>query len=200
MVRVCMDVTAAATAAIDAANRDDPSEHDGEPLALAQGRMAEQWVTRLRPDASVALRLAARAHHLRRWTLPRSAFPPGRPGYLRWRREQKARHARELERLLGSAGVESSVGARAAIIVTKRGLGTDPEVQVFEDAVCLTFLVTQLVSTADKLADDAKMVDVIAKTLVKMSEDGRAAALGIGFDERGSALVSRAIAQLDDGE
>ena len=190
-------MTVAARAAIDAANRDDPSEYDGEPLALAQGRLAEEWVTRLHPEASAALRLAARAHHLRRWTLPRESFPPGRPGYLRWRREQKARHARDLEVILESAGVAPSTVARAATIVTKRGLETDPEVQAFEDAVCLTFLVTQLVSTADKLADDAKMVDVVAKTLVKMSEAGRVAALGIDLDERGSMLVSQAIAQLE---
>jgi hypothetical protein len=190
-------VTVAARAAIDAANRGDPSEYDGEPLALAQGRLAEEWVTRLHPEASAALRLAARAHHLRRWTLPRESFPPGRQGYLRWRREQKARHARDLEVILESAGVAPSTVARAATIVTKRGLGTDPEVQVFEDAVCLTFLVTQLVSTADKLADDAKMVDVVAKTLAKMSEAGRVVAVGIDLDERGSMLVSQAIAQLE---
>ena len=65
-------------AAIDAVNANDPRTHDTEPLALAQGRKAEAWVVRLDPDASVALRLAARAHHLRRWELPRSDYPEGR--------------------------------------------------------------------------------------------------------------------------
>ena len=32
---------------------------------------------------------------------------------------------------------------RAGVIVQKPGLGTDPEVQSFEDAVCLAFLETQ---------------------------------------------------------
>jgi hypothetical protein len=41
------------------------------------------------------------------------------------------------------------------------------------------------------------MVDVVAKTLAKMSEAGRVVALGIELDERGSMLVSRAIAQLE---
>jgi len=39
---------------------------------------------------------------------------------------------------------------RAAEIVTKTGLGSDPEVQVFEDAVALTFLETQFASTASE--------------------------------------------------
>ena len=33
--------------AIDAANATDPRSHDGTPLALAQGRMAEEWSVRL---------------------------------------------------------------------------------------------------------------------------------------------------------
>ena len=80
-----------ARSAIDAANRADPHQHDGAPLAELQGRLAEAWVTRLDPDASTALRLAARAHHLRRWVVPRASYPHGRAGYLRWRRDQKQR-------------------------------------------------------------------------------------------------------------
>ena len=112
------------------------------PLALAQGRLAEAWVTRLDPDASDALRLAARAHHLRRWALPRSDHPEGRAGYLRWRKAQRDRHARDLAAILNDAGVDESVSARAAQVVAKQGLGSDPEVQTFEDAVSLTFLET----------------------------------------------------------
>jgi len=137
------------------------------------------------------LRLAARAHHLRRWVLPRASYPEGRAGYLRWRRDQKQRHASELREILEQAGVDSNVVERAAAIVAKVGLGTDPEVQVFEDAVCLTFLETQLDETADRLDPDL-MVDVIAKTLTKMSEPGKAAALTIELDERGRRLLARA--------
>src|SRR4029453_2016841 len=135
-------------------NSADPNEHDGEPLALAQGRLAEGWVIRLDPGASSALRLAARAHHLRRWVVPRASYPDGRAGYLRWRRDQKQRHAEEVRTLLEQAGVDPVVVERAAGIVAKVGLGSDPEVQVFEDAVCLTFLETQLGETADRLDAD----------------------------------------------
>jgi hypothetical protein len=183
-----------ARSAIDAANAADPNEHDNEPLALLQGRLAEGWVVRLDPDASAALRLAARAHHLRRWVVPRSSYPEGRAGYLRWRRDQKQRHAAELRELREGADLDPVVVSRAAAIVAKLGLGSDPEVQVFEDAVCLTFLETQLGETADRLEEDL-MTNVIAKTLRKMSEPGKAAALTIELDERGRDLLARAVDQ-----
>jgi hypothetical protein len=183
-----------ARAAIDAANAADPNTHDGEPLAQLQGRLAEEWVVRLDPDASAALRLAARAHHLRRWTVPRASYPDGRAGYLRWRHDQKQRHADELRQLLDQAGVDPTVVARAAAIVAKLGLGRDPEVQVFEDSVCLTFLETQLGATADRLDPD-RMTTVIAKTLTKMSDAGKAAAITIEFDQRGRDLLTRAVAR-----
>lgn len=187
-----MGAVALAMEAIDAANRDDPSVWNGEPLALAQGRLAHAWVVSLDPDASDALRLAARAHHLRRWVIPRASYPDGRAGYLRWRRDQKVRHAAELREILEQAEVDSVIVDRSARIVAKIGLGTDAEVQVFEDAVCLTFVQTQLTSTADRLDDD-HIVSIVAKTLAKMSDDGRAAALTIELDERGAALVARAL-------
>ena len=185
---------AEARAAIDTANATDPREHDGEPLALAQGRRAEEWVVRLDPGASDALLLAARAHHLRRWELPRSDYPEGRAGYLRWRRAQQDRHARDLASMLNGAGVDGSATARAAQIVTKRGLCSDPEVQTFEDAVSLTFLETELHSVLDRLADDAKAADIVAKTLAKMSAAGReqAAAVAAGLDDRSRRILVEA--------
>ena len=188
-----------AISAIDAANADDPNRLEGEALALVQGRLAHEWVLRLDPDASDALVLAARAHHLRRWVVPRSTYPEGRPGYLRWRRDQKTRHATELGRILDAHGIDTATTERATTIVQKIGLGADPEVQMFEDAVCLTFLETQLAPTVDKVADDEHMVAVIVKTLGKMSEAGRAAALTIALDGHGGELVGRAVEQFAAG-
>ena len=181
-------------AAIDAVNANDPRTHETEPLALAQGRKAEEWVERLDPNASVALRLAARAHHLSRWELPRSDYPEGRAGYLRWRRAQKDRHARDLIAILGDAGGHESVSARAAEIVAKKGLGSDEEVQTFEDAVSLSFLETELRPVIDRLDDDSKVADIVAKTLAKMSSAGRTQAqrLAASLDERSQSIISEA--------
>lgn len=187
-------------AAIDSANSRDPRDHDGEPLALAQGRMAEEWVMRLAPQASDALRLAARAHHLRRWELPRSDYPTGRAGYLRWRRAQQQRHARDLAAIAEDAGLDDSVSVRAAEIVSKKGLGSDPEVQTFEDAVSLTFLATELEPVIARLADDDKAASIVAKTLAKMSGAGREQAQALAasgqFADHSRRILAEALASL----
>lgn len=190
------DRLSAALAAIDAANADDPNTLAGEPLALVEGRIAHGWTVRLDPGAPEPVQLAARAHHLRRWVLPRDTYPAGRSGYLRWRRDQQRRHADELSALLRDTGYDAVTIERAATIVTKRGLGTDADVQLFEDAVALTFLQTQLPAVRDKLADDAKLADVLAKTLRKMSARGRAAAGGIELEPALAALVAAAVTGL----
>ncbi len=181
-------------AAIDAANATDPREHDGTPLALDQGWRAEEWVVRLDPAASDALRLAARAHHLRRWALPRSAYPEGRAGYLRWRKAQGERHARDLAAILDTAGADGAVSARAVQIVAKKGLGSDPEVQTFEDAVSLTFLETELRPVLDRLDDDTKATQILAKTLAKMSASGREQAIAVAaaLDEHSRRVFTEA--------
>lgn len=190
-------------AAIDRANSHDPRDHHGVPLALAQGRMAEEWVMRLTDQASDALRLAARAHHLRRWELPRSDYPPGRAGYLRWRRAQQQRHARDLAAIADDAGVDESVSVRATAIVSKQGLGSDPEVQTFEDAVSLTFLMTELEPVASRLADDTKATDIVAKTLAKMSDAGRERARSLAasgqITDHSRRILAEAIAALTEG-
>lgn len=183
-------------AAIDAANAEDPETVvvDGEPRPLQQtlGRLAAEWVDRLDPGATAVQRLAARAHHLRRWERPRSAYPEGRAGYLRWRRAAKDAHAEDLGALLGQHGwSEEEVGAAQALL-RKEGLGRVPATQVHEDAVCLAFLAVQLDATADRLGED-KAIEVLRRTARKMSPDALARAADVPSSPRGRALVERAL-------
>lgn len=161
-----------ALAAIDAANADDPNTIEVRgamrPKELAHAELASEWIERLRPGAGEALRLAARAHHLRRWEIPRSAHPPGRRGYHRWRRELQRFHAERVSAILRAEGYDEGTVARVADLVCKRGLGRDPEVQALEDALCLVFLETQLAGIAGRL-DTSRLEDVLRKTLAKMS-------------------------------
>lgn len=156
-----------------------------------------RWVTHLEPHADEAQLLAARAHHLRRWAVPRSAYPEGRAGYLRWRTEQKRRHAEEASEILVAAGYEQDTVDRVAAIVVKRGLGphgaSDPAVQVHEDALCLTFLSTQLEGLAAELGDD-QTVEVLRKTIAKMTDRAVAVAGELPLSDRGRALLARASA------
>jgi hypothetical protein len=61
---------------IDEQNSADPTlvEEKGAltPRELLNARRLTDWVTRLAPDASEALHLAARSQHICRWQKPRS--------------------------------------------------------------------------------------------------------------------------------
>ena len=184
-----------AIAAIDAANADDPATIvvDGveRPKERAHAEMMTAWVQRLDPQADDAQLLAARAHHLRRWAIPRTDFPDGRAGYLRWRTDQKRRQAAEVAEILRSAGYEDDEVERVAGIVAKRQLATDPAVQTHEDALCLAFLQLQFDDLAAQLGDD-HMVEVVRKTLAKMSPAGVRAAGGLRVSDRGAAILAAA--------
>jgi len=184
-----------ALAAIDAVNAEDPNRIDvrGEsrPKELAHAELVSEWVIALDPNASEALLLAARAHHIRRWAIPRSDHPLGRAGYHAWRRALQALHADEAGRILQRAGYSENAIGRVQDLVRKRGLGRDPEVQVLEDALCLVFLETQFAALAGRL-DDEKSLDVTRKTLAKMSPAAiqRAGEIELGEAER--VLLARA--------
>ena len=123
----------AAVAAIDAANAGDPTTVDvrgaTRPLALAHGELAAEWIGQLLDEPNEAVLLAARAHHLRRWEVPRSSYPDGRPGYLRWRRDQKARHAADVAAILRDAGYEDDDIARVQTLIRREHLATDADTQ-----------------------------------------------------------------------
>lgn len=186
------DRLAVALAVIDEANADDPHtivvHGEVRPKELAHAELMTEWVQRLDPDADDAQLVAARAHHLRRWALPRSDYPEGRAGYLRWRTAQGKRHAAEVAEIAATAGYDEAFADDVAAIVAKRGLRNDPRVQTHEDALCLVFLQTQFEALADQLGDD-HMVEVLAKTLVKMSAAGRAAAQEIPMSSRAESLL-----------
>ena len=185
----------AALAAIDQANADDPHtiEIDSQvrPKEQAHAELMTEWVQRLDPDADDAQLVAARAHHLRRWALPRTDYPEGRAGYLRWRTAQAKRHAAEVADIVTAVGYDDAFAADVSAIVAKRGLAADPRVQAHEDALCLVFLQTQFDELADKLGDD-HMVEVLAKTLAKMSPAGRRVAQDLDLGDRAAALLEAA--------
>lgn len=192
-----MDRFERAIEAIDAANADDPEVLvvDGEPRPKQQAHaeLMTSWVRRLDPSASETQLLAARAHHLRRWSIPRSTYPDGRTGYLRWRTALKKQHATEVATILAEVGYDDESIERVQRIVRKEGLGSDPAVQTHEDALCLVFLSTQFDELADKLADDEKIIDILQKTAKKMSARGLELAGALPLSERGSALLGRAL-------
>ena len=192
------DRLARAVAAIDRANADDPNtirvRGEERPKEQAHAELATRWVEELAPDAGDALRLAARAHHLRRWAIPRGDYPTGTRGYHAWRRALQELHARETGDILRDCGYDDDTVARVGDLIRKRGLGGDPEVQVLEDALCLVFLETQLGAVAEKLDED-HLVRVLVRTLAKMSEGAITRATVLDLDPAGRVLLERALQQ-----
>ena len=189
-----------AIAAIDCANADDPNEIEvrGErrPKELAHADLACEWVDALCDEPSEALRLAARAHHLRRWSSPRSDYPEGRKGYLRWRQELKQRHADETSEILRDCGYDEETIARVAHIILRKNLAGDTEAQVLEDALCLVFFETQLGAIVAQLEPE-KLRDVGIKTLRKMSPEGRERVLSLPIAEDYLALLRELAGEVD---
>jgi uncharacterized protein DUF4202 len=191
------DRLAQAFARIDAANADDPNTIviDGveRPKEQAHAELMTEWVRRLDPDACDAQLLAARAHHLRRWSLPRDSYPEGRAGYLRWRTALKRQHADEVGGILAEVGYDPATVERVQAIVRKDGLARDPQVQVHEDALCLVFLQTQLVEVAEELGED-KTIEVLRKTARKMSAPGLEAVGALDLSPAAQDLLGKALA------
>jgi hypothetical protein len=63
---------------------------------------------------------------------------------------------------------------------------------VHEDALCLVFLETQLAATADRLGDD-HIVEVIRKTVAKMSPAGLAHVGALPMRDHDRDLIARAL-------
>lgn len=195
------DRLARGIAAIDASNAEDPVSVvvDGRevPREVVRSQRMTHWLAVLDPDADAAQALAARAHHLRRWELPRSDYPEGRAGYLRWRREQKQRHAAAVDPLLRSVGFDVTTVDRVCRLVAKTDLGSDAAAQTHEDALCLAFLEQQYEALTDQLGDE-HMVTVLQRTARKMSPAGLAAVAHISMTDRGRMLLAEALEPAGD--
>ncbi len=187
-----------AIAAIDAANVDDPFTLtvDGEalPKELTHAEMMTRWVRELDPEASEELRLAARAHHIRRWMIPRSAFPAGRTAYLRWRRALHSVHAELTAAILEDCGYPRRTVERVAALVQKADLlqAGDTDAQTLEDALSLVFFDTQLEPLLDDL-DDRQLRRALGRTWRKMSPNGQIAARQLTLSERAVETLNRLV-------
>jgi len=183
---------------IDAANREDPSAErtsEGEfPAALLYGRRMSAWVDRLNPDASEALRIAARAQHIRRWEIPRSEYPMDRPGYHKWRTTLYAFHGERAADIMRKIGYADETIDRVKQILSKKKLKTDPEVQTLEDAAALVFLEHHLADFSGREdMTEEKLIDIIQKTWKKMSKLGQQQALKLDFPHELQAILQKAL-------
>src|SRR5882762_5411339 len=184
--------------AIDAANAHDPNrveaEGRSEPAELVYGRRMSAALARMAPDASEHLRLAVRGQHIERWTSPRKSYPEGRAGYLQWRQDLKAFHARRVGEIMQAAGYGDDDIARVGALVRKERLKRDPEAQTLEDIACIVFLEFYAEAFMQK-TDDDKLAGILAKTWGKMSPLGHEHAERLALPPRLLALLERGLAR-----
>ena len=172
---------------IDAANAADP-----RGVEVGYSQHLTGWVERLAPDASEALRLAARAQHIGRWESPRESYPAGRVGYLKWREDLKQLHATKAGEILRAVGYDDAMVGRVRDLIRKRDFPRDAEGRVLEDALCLTFLESQFEETAGKVGAE-KMVDILRKTWRKMTPVAQQVALAMNLTPAQRELIGKAL-------
>lgn len=182
---------------IDAAHAGDPKQTaDGRPAELVYADRMEAWVARAAETPTEILRLAARCQHLERWSVPRTTFPDGKAGYLKWRQSLYRKQADRARELLLQAGVPAAEADEVAVWVSKTALKTNPGTQALEDAACLVFLENEIEAFAAQHADypREKFVEIIRKTWKKMSPRAQGLAASIPLSPAIGALVTEAVA------
>ncbi|MEX1240237.1 MAG: DUF4202 domain-containing protein [Cyclobacteriaceae bacterium] len=185
-----------AIAAFDAYHEKDPhtESEDGRvyPKELLYARRMTERLSRFAPDADEAVRLAARCQHIGRWEISREKYPMDRKGYLQWRNEEKIRHAQMAEKILSECGYDSETIEKVKVVLLKKELYTNPSTQMLEDVVCLVFVEYYLEEFASR-HEDEKIVDILRKTLKKMSEAGKQALGAIRVSDKIRSLTERAL-------
>jgi hypothetical protein len=197
------DRFSAAIARIDAANAQDPTlEPDGAggaPKQLLYSRRMTEWLNRIEPAASEALRLAVRAQHICRWRIPRSDYPMDRSGYLRWRSELGRFHAELTGQIMRDAGYDEAMIQRVQSLIRKEGIKRDPEAQTLEDVACLVFLQHYFAGFAPR-HDEQKLIPILRKTWKKMSPRAHEQALQLDLPDHARSIIGKALAPQDAPE
>ena len=181
---------------IDQYNGQDPNqeywEHESHPKELLYSKRMTDWLSRLNPNAHESLQIAARAQHIGRWTIPRDKFSRDKKGYLKWRTQLKLFHAQKVGEIMEVNGYNAEEIKETQALIKKEKLKTNPNTQLLEDVICLVFLEYYFVTFA-KTHPEEKIIQIVKKTWVKMSEKGHEYALKLKYDVNSKALLSKAL-------
>ena len=196
-----------AIAGFDALNKQDPNREiaDGQEYAkellyaMRMSAMLHCYMT----DASEALQLAVRCQHIQRWKIARASYAMTKPAYLLWRNDLKNFHAATASTGLHEVGYDAALIRQVCALVKKEAPQTNTETQVLQDVVVLVFLAHYLEAFVADHSDyeTSKFVDILTKTLRKMSNKARLAALKmVTLPEAIAPLVTPLIQSLIDQE
>jgi len=188
---------AKAIALFDAANAQDPNQEEGQPKELLYARRMTDMIGRFAPEASEIAQLAVRAQHIQRWTVPRSTYPLGKPGYFAWRTGLYRFHAETAGELMRQAGYDDLMIGQVKAAVGKLDIKTNPDTQLVEDVSCLVFIEHYMLDFANQQPDYSgeKWLGIIRKTWKKMSSAAHTFATtgGIRLPEALLPLILKAV-------
>jgi len=180
----------------DAYNLNDPhqEEVDGN-LVSKEGIYAQRMSARLDdfyPSAPEYLKLAAHCQHIGRWEIPRESYPMDKKGYLQWRNVLKTHHAKLAGQILISCRYDEATIEKVKFLLLKKELFTNPDTKVLEDVICLVFIEHYLEEFAEK-HEPPKVIDILQKTLRKMSPRAIEEAAKIPVSEKIKVLIHQAL-------
>ena len=185
--------------AFDAYNLNDPNKEECNGQVFSKEVLYAQRMTdrlnRYAPDAPDYVQLAARCQHIGRWEIARDHFPMDKKGYLQWRNQEKIHHAKIAEAILISCQYNTETIEKVKFLVLKKELFTNADTQLLEDVICLVFIEFYIEAFATK-HDDDKMVDILKKTLKKISPKGIAASSEIKVSGKIQSLIQKAVSEI----
>jgi len=182
--------------AFDQYNSKDPNHEivNGQPVPkelLYAQRMTERLLI-FHPESSQYLQLAARSQHIGRWEIPRSQYSIDKKGYFQWRNKLKEHHASIVEPILKETGYDEFTIEKVKVLLLKKDLTTNSDTQALEDVVCLVFLGYYIEEFAEK-HEDEKVVDILRKTIKKMSAKAIQAVEQLSLSNKIKSLIHAAV-------
>lgn len=179
----------------DAYNSYDPNEEefDGKtyPKEVLYAERMTKKLNNYAPDAPEYMQLAVRCQHIGRWEIARDTFPMDRAGYLVWRSQLKIHHTNVAGPILKECGYDDATIEKVKALLLKKQLRQNPDTQLIEDVICLVF-VEYYLDGFSKQHSDEKMVDILRKTLKKISPRGIEEALKIRMTDHVKNLILQA--------
>ena len=142
-------------------------------------------------DPPEYLQLATRCQHIGRWEITRNSYSMDRIGYLQWRSQLKIHHSTIAEKILTECDYGKEIKEKVKSLLLKKQLHQNPDTQLLEDVICLVFIEYYLEDFASQ-HEDEKMIEIIKKTLKKMSPQAINEALKIPVSNNVKSLIDRA--------
>lgn len=180
---------------IDRENNQDPNieiykNEEYKKEYLYGLRMSEQ-LKEFNPITSEILKIACRAHHIRRWDIKRDAYAEGKIGNQKWRKDQIQHHADVTGNLMTDHGYSNQeIESLKKILLRKNP--THPDSQCLEDVASLVFFKYYFADFL-KTQSSEKLKQFIIKTWDKMSRDAQKNALKYNFPPEQLSLLKDAL-------